>query len=201
MNKLIAKQRNFDAAVVQDDRPKPTIFKSVTYIEGLSERIKKVICGELTDTMISFKPRKTVQRLHTAVKQQEERGKESGVIYEISCLDCPVTYIGQTGRYVETRMSEHRRSERNATQVPDKVTISKDGQRVFHDKTALQQHVEKAGHHFDFDGFKIIGYERNRRKIEIMEALRIGSSTVACNYRSDSQRICATYGRIIEMTK
>lgn len=35
--------------------------------------------------------------------------KKSNVVYQISCLDCNKTYIGETSRNLETRINEHRR--------------------------------------------------------------------------------------------
>ena len=34
--------------------------------------------------------------------------KWKGVVYELSCKDCPCVYIGETGRTLEKRQSEHR---------------------------------------------------------------------------------------------
>ena len=33
---------------------------------------------------------------------------KKGVIYEVPCKDCPCVYIGETGRTLEKRLSEHK---------------------------------------------------------------------------------------------
>ena len=42
------------------------------------------------------------------VKQSRPDMKWKGVVYELSCKDCPCVYIGETGRTLEKRQSEHR---------------------------------------------------------------------------------------------
>ena len=34
--------------------------------------------------------------------------KKKGVVYEVPCKDCPSVYIGETGRTLEKRISEHK---------------------------------------------------------------------------------------------
>ena len=36
-----------------------------------------------------------------------------GAVYRIKCTDCQVTYIGETGRNLKTRLTEHKRMDGN----------------------------------------------------------------------------------------
>ena len=38
----------------------------------------------------------------------QRRQEEEGVIYEVPCKDCQCVYIGETGRTMEKRLSEHK---------------------------------------------------------------------------------------------
>ena len=38
-----------------------------------------------------------------------------GIVYEIECLDCHATYIGETGRQLSVRVNEHLASKRRAS--------------------------------------------------------------------------------------
>ena len=39
---------------------------------------------------------------------------KSGIVYKIPCFDCTKVYIGQTGKNLKTRLSQHKYSVRNA---------------------------------------------------------------------------------------
>ena len=36
--------------------------------------------------------------------------KQTGVVYEIPCKDCPEVYVGETKRTLKVRLSEHRQA-------------------------------------------------------------------------------------------
>ena len=42
------------------------------------------------------------------LKQPREDKKEKGVIYEVPCKDCECVYIGETGRTLEKRLTDHK---------------------------------------------------------------------------------------------
>ncbi|UYV66865.1 hypothetical protein LAZ67_4003150 [Cordylochernes scorpioides] len=58
----------------------------------------------------------------------------TGAVYSIQCLDCPTSYVGETGRTTGIRISEHRRNIRN-----------KDP------KSLIFTHIAQTGHIFDLD--------------------------------------------------
>ena len=52
----------------------------------------------------------TLRKLKTvlpSLKPQVEKPLRSGVIYKIQCAVCEAAYVGQTGRHINTRLSEH----------------------------------------------------------------------------------------------
>ncbi len=70
------------------------------------------------------------------------------VVYSVGCLTCNKKYIGQTGRYLTTRMHEHQ---------------ARSNSEVF----AHQQ----SGHVMDMGGIKVIGRERDPSRRLIRETL------------------------------
>ena len=44
------------------------------------------------------------------LKDQTPLNQRAGVIYEVSCGDCPKVYVSQTGRTLSHRLKEHRRA-------------------------------------------------------------------------------------------
>jgi hypothetical protein len=64
-----------------------------------------------TQIKIAFRTRYTIQDI---VKPQSQTDKyDKSGIYQIKCLDCPLKYIGQTGRTFHARYEEHMQAVRN----------------------------------------------------------------------------------------
>ena len=56
-----------------------------------------------------FQQKPTLRGLLTRVKGPQ-RYMDKGVVYQIPCAQCDVVYIGETGRPLKTRISEHKRA-------------------------------------------------------------------------------------------
>ena len=61
--------------------------------------------------------------------KSEKTGQENSIVYRIPCAVCPKQYVGETGRGLKTRISEHRRDLRNHNL-----------------SNAMVIHADKAGH-------------------------------------------------------
>ena len=63
-----------------------------------------------TNVKIAFKTKNTIERLlrHRKTSTQDDCFEKSG-IYKLTCPDCNMTYVGQTGRSFSTRFREHAR--------------------------------------------------------------------------------------------
>ena len=57
-----------------------------------------------------FKPQHTLtcRNLLVHVKDQTPPESRAGVVHQVSCSDCPATYIGQTGRTIQHRLYKHK---------------------------------------------------------------------------------------------
>ena len=47
------------------------------------------------------------------VKDKDKPEDRQGAVYKIKCCDCQASYIGETGRNLSTRLTEHKRATRN----------------------------------------------------------------------------------------
>ncbi|XP_070398607.1 uncharacterized protein [Nothobranchius furzeri] len=85
--------------------PKPVI--TLPYIRGITEKIRATMKKHNINT--PTKPYTTVRNRLVHPKDKISAGQKCGVIYEIPCKICNKTYIGETGRQLNTRTIEHRK--------------------------------------------------------------------------------------------
>ena len=52
-------------------------------------------------------------RLLANFKDKDKPEDRQGAVYKIKCCDCQASYIGETGRNLSTRLTEHKRVTRN----------------------------------------------------------------------------------------
>ncbi|KAL6418881.1 hypothetical protein ACFW04_011716 [Cataglyphis niger] len=60
----------------------------------------------------------SLNKLHRFIKvhkDQEPKASSSNIIYKINCDNCDASYVGQTGRQLQTRIKEHRNHIRRNT--------------------------------------------------------------------------------------
>ena len=55
----------------------------------------------------------SLRQLLTNVKDKDKPNDGQGAVYKTKCCDCQATYIGETGRNLNTRLTEHKRATRN----------------------------------------------------------------------------------------
>ena len=80
-------------------------------MKGTSETIARIL--QPYNIRVAHKPITTLQQLLTNVKDKDEPNNGQGAIYKIKCCDCQATYIGETGRNLNTRLTKHKRATRN----------------------------------------------------------------------------------------
>ena len=89
----------------------PVTTATIPYIRGTSETIASI--SQPYNIRVAHKPITTLQRLLTNVKDKDKPEDRQGAVYKIKCCDCQASYIGETGRNLSTRLTEHKRATRN----------------------------------------------------------------------------------------
>ncbi|XP_053598083.1 uncharacterized protein LOC128668677 [Microplitis demolitor] len=131
---------------------------------------------------IAFKNNDNLLEYYNDGKDKIDKDLKSGLIYQINCLDCNSAYIGQTGRWIKSRVSEH------------KVDIKKPS----HLHTQLTIHRLDYDHNFDFDHYKILNYENNYNKRKILESIYLEKhKNIVVNKRKDTEHINSNYSALI----
>ena len=88
----------------------PVTKVSIPYIRGTSETIARIL--QSYNIRVAHRPITTLRRLVlTNVKDKDKPEDRQEAVYKIKCgCDCQASYIGETGRNLSTRLTEHKRS-------------------------------------------------------------------------------------------
>ena len=60
----------------------------------------------------------SINKFRSLIKVQKDplaTSSRRNIVYKIACKDCEASYVGQTGRQLHTRISEHRNHIRRKT--------------------------------------------------------------------------------------
>ena len=90
---------------------------------------------------VAHKPITTLRQLLTNVKDKVEPKDRQEAVYKIKCCDCPATYVGETGRNLNTRLTEHRRATKNGD-----------------NKNNIAEHHLQTDHRIDWDSAECISF-------------------------------------------
>ena len=113
-------------------------YKTAWDVNGVSEKIKQ-ICDERIH--VYFSSSRTIGSFLNRVRPHTDPNDITGVIYRIPCQDCDHSYVGETGRTLKTRLSEHRRNCRNG------------------EVESVAQHTIEEDHRIDWEGCTVINRE------------------------------------------
>jgi len=141
------------------------------YKEGLSQRVQRVFNKHGIST--SFKPHQTLRNLLVHPKDKRDVKETSDCVYEIPCLNCEKSYIGETARLFGTRLKEHKKEAEKAsskayTRAQRQASVT--GEM---NKSAITDHVAEENHVIGWDEAAIKDREQNRNKRHIKEAIWI----------------------------
>ena len=116
---------------------------------------------------------------YTNVKDKEQPYDRQGAVYKINCADCQATYIGGTGRNLNMRLTEHKRSTKNG------------------DKTNnIAEHHRQTKHNIDWDSAQCLTYSTNYIQRITLESWYTNLN-LQQNTLNRSQQLPAPYKRIM----
>ena len=134
-------------AVSQTEREERTETLYLPYIRGLSEEVEKAVKDLKIRTV--FKTTLTMRRCLTKVKTPVDPINIKGVVYRIPC-ECGRVYVGETGRTLKQRITEHKRAVKNADS-----------------NNGLAVHVARTEHEIRWDEAEIVYREEHWMKRNI----------------------------------
>ena len=119
-----------------------SISSSYRVRKGTSETISRIL--QPYNIRVAHKPTTTLRHLLTNVKDRDEPSNRQGAVYKIKCSDCQAPYIGETGKNLNTRLTEHKRAPKN---------------RDANNHIAV--HHQLTNHNIDWDSAQCLTYSTN----------------------------------------
>ena len=144
--------------------------QTVPYVQGVSERIRRVMKKHGIET--AFKPYQTLRNILVHPKDKLEDGKKCGIVYQVPCLNCKKVYIGESGRTLNTRISEHRtEAEKASAGIKTRSRSIAAAEEEL--KSAISEHVRDNNHIMDWDNVSILERESTRGIRVVREACQV----------------------------
>ena len=142
-------------ASTEADIEKISFSVTLPFVEGVSEQVRRAF--NMAGVATTFKPYRTLRQTLVSLKDKTEIEDQSGVVYQLSCKDCNAFYIGESGRKLGKRLSEHK-------------------SRAASSKSAVREHVVRSdGHDIDWTGVKVLERESKEFSRRVLEAIQIKS--------------------------
>jgi hypothetical protein len=151
LNRPANDQENDNSASTNNTERTSFKYVSVPYIRGASERVCKILRPH--GIKLGHKPAHTLRSKLCSVKDRREQMDRNGVVYKIKCKQCDAEYIGETGKEMNKRITEHK----NAVRRKDPLS-------------AIYQHMRTTHHEMDWDGSVVLGQHPNSQRRQIIEA-------------------------------
>jgi len=142
---------------------------TIPYLDTISQKLRHITNN--LDTKTSFF---SLNKLGMFIKGQKDnipKKLQTNLVYKLSCRDCDATYVGQTGRTLKTRISEHRNHINRNTSTQSVIT----------------EHRTNFSHEFDWDNVEILDRERFLSKRLISEMIHIKRQKNSLNLQSDTE--------------
>jgi hypothetical protein len=201
INRLMSRQsvRTTQRDIVEDQQ---TMFRSMTYIRGLSEKLGKIVQNENPNIKIAFKPIRSMSPIYTRLKDRDEKWVNSYVIYAIPCIGDGVLvgfwYVGQTIQYLKERIKDHKKD----MELYEIAKINNDWAEIekLVKRSAIIKHIHESNHKFDYDNTAILMKASDRYKLNHLEMFMIQNNHT-CNIRTDVQKLSLAYSNILNTLK
>ena len=118
-------------------------FTCLPYIHGIADKIQRVLND--VGVKVAMRPFVNIGKSLPSPKDSLDVNEIAGVIYQVPCHNCPLVYIGQTKRDLQSRLSEYKRTIKY--QRPE--------------KSALCEHSITLDHIIDWNEATILSTEKD----------------------------------------
>ena len=152
-----------------------TVTATTSSIKGTSEIVSRILRPD--NIHVLHKPISTLRHILTNVKDKEQPHDRQGAVYKINCADCQATYIGETGRKLNMRFTEHKLSTKNGDKTND-----------------IAGHHRQTKHNIDWGSAECLTYSTSYIQRITLESWY---TNLQQNPLNRSQQLAAPYKRLI----
>ena len=170
----------------------------IHYIKVISEAAGRIFNKYNIQT--AMKPHSTIKDVLVHPKDKIELMKTSGVVYSVPCKDCNGVYIGQTGRPLGNRISEHKK-EVEEIQASIRTRQDRKEQENTMFKSAITDHAIHKHHTIDWQGICVKDKENNTARRIIKESIHISTQTSSINRDSGGYKLPSVYKQVLGLRK
>ncbi|KYN17046.1 hypothetical protein ALC57_10682 [Trachymyrmex cornetzi] len=170
------KQNNVNSNDTRDEM-KPWI--TLPYIPQISDKFMNIFND--VNIRLSFYSLNKLNKYIKVHKDVIPTNSKRDVVYQITCKDCDATYVGQTGRRLQTRILEHKNHiNRNTTT-----------------QSVITEHRLEHNHEFDWLNVRVLDTERFLSKRLISEMIYVKLQKNSLNCQSDTEYLNNAFMEII----
>ncbi|XP_018364761.1 PREDICTED: uncharacterized protein LOC108762315 [Trachymyrmex cornetzi] len=158
-------------------------YFTIPYIPSITDKIKNFIRG-IPGLKLAYRG---IQKLNAFIRVQKDKlptTSQAEVVYRLDCRDCDASYVGQTGRCVGVRMSEHKNHiNRNTSQ-----------------SSVITDHRLQTSHDFDWDNVKILDKEMFWNKRLLSEMIHIKRQKKGLNLQNNTLKLDPLYESLFSVS-
>ena len=167
-------QENRTEVVPLDVEEMQKLYTSLPHVENLTDKLCRLFSGSnlkiarfsLVNNSIFF----------TNKKDKTPLLSKSDVVYQLTCNECKLPYIGQSSTTLKQRISLHKSDSRLRPQ-----------------RCSLASHVQENGHTMDYDNVRVLEEERNWFKRSFLEMCHISATVDNLNKKTDIKDLSKIY--------
>ena len=156
------------------DQPRPKGHITLPFISGITEPICRLV--RKAGVAAHVRPHQTIRRMLVAPKDKDEMNKKCDTVYHLRCADCPAEYVGESGKSLRTRISQHTR--------PDSRPVG--------------EHLSEYSHKLDKEATKVLEQESRYFQRGVREAIFIRACAPSLNRDAGRHHLPRIYDTLVK---
>jgi hypothetical protein len=135
----------------------------IAYYPGIHEQLQRMLSK--FNIQVVAANHNNIKKMLAGVKDPIPHKEKKGIVYGLECSECPVTYTGESGQRLESRIYRHQLAMKNGDT----------------EHYPLVEHCVKMGHNIKWDSVHLFTQELNLTKRRLLESLYIERDNKSTN--------------------